>query len=162
MGKILLIEPDKILKQAISLSLFPEHEVEESSSGSIDNNTLKEYDLLIVDGSALSERNYLTPEFTRTIRRSDIPTIWLEDDESSRPFVKDKLLFVKKPIERETFQSALNSFLSPKTPKKAGGVDAAPREREKQTKGQQKEFHFIELSEVVDEQAPTRKSGKSK
>ena len=150
MGKVLLIEPDRIVKQAISLLLFSHHEVQdEASSQATDIDALKEYDLLIVDGSALLEKNQLTKEFTRTIQHCGISTLWLEEDESQRPFKREKLLFVKKPIERETFLSALNSLLSPETLKKAGAGGVASRER----KGQkQKEPELIELLDVVDKQ----------
>ena len=150
MGKVLLIEPDRILKQAISLLLFSHHEVQdEASSQATDIDELKEYDLLIVDGSALRDRNQLTKEFTRTIQHCGISTLWLEEDESQRPFKREKLLIVKKPIERETFLSALNSLLSPETLKKAGAGVVASRGR----KGQkQKEPELIELLDVVDKQ----------
>lgn len=158
MGKVLLFEPDRILKQAISLFLFSHHEVQdEASSQATDINSLMEYDLLIVDGSALREKNQLTKEFTRTIQRCGTSTLWLEEDESQRPFKREKLLFVKKPIERETFLSALNSLLSPKTLKKAGAGGIVSRER----KGQkQKETEPIELLDVVDEQPLPKQSRK--
>jgi len=162
MSKILLIEPERILKQAISLFLFPEHEVEETSSQSADSSTLKEYDLLIVDGSALRDRNHLTQEFTRTIQRSDIPTVWLGEDESSLSFEREKLLFVKKPIERDEFLSAMDSLISPKTPRKSGGEETGPRDGKKQTRGQQKDTQFIELEDVVSGKAPPNKSKNSK
>ncbi|MEE9611069.1 MAG: hypothetical protein V3W19_07445 [Desulfatiglandales bacterium] len=138
------------MKQAISLFLFSHHEVQdESSSQATDIDALKEYDLLIVDGSALRDRNQLTEEFTRTVQHCGTATLWLEEDESQRPLKREKLLFVKKPIEREKFLSALNSLLSFKTLKKARVGDVASRER----KGQkQKEPEFIELLDVVDEQ----------
>ncbi len=150
MGKVLLIEPDRILKQAISLFLFSHHEVQdEAGSQATDIDALKGYDLLIVDGSALRDRNQLTEEFIRSIQRCGTSTLWLEEDESQRPFKREKLLFVKKPIEREIFLSALNSLLSLKTLKEARVGDVASRER----KGQkQKEPELIELLDVVDEQ----------
>ncbi|MFQ5539875.1 MAG: hypothetical protein ACE5FB_05695 [Candidatus Binatia bacterium] len=160
MSKILLIEPERILKQAICLFLFPEHEVEESSSRSTDNKTLKEYDLLIVDGSALRDRNHLTPEFTRTVRHSDTPTLWLEEVDSSLPFKREKLLFVKKPIEREKFKSAIDSLVSPKAPKKAPPGSAGAREGKETMRGRQTELQFIELEDVVSEKPLPRKSGK--
>lgn len=150
MGKVLLIEPDRILKQAIILFLFSLHEVQdEASSQAANTDALKEYDLLIVDGSALQDRNQLTEEFIQTIQHCGTSTIWLEEDESQRPFKREKLLFVKKPIVRETFLSALNSLLSPRTLKKAGAGDVASRERKGE---EQKEPELIDLLDVVDEQ----------
>jgi DNA-binding response OmpR family regulator len=162
MSKILLIEPERILKQAITLFLFPEHEVEETSSQSADSSTLKEYDLLIIDGSALRDRNHLTQEFTRTVQGSDTPTVWLGEDESSLPFAREKLLFIKKPIEREEFLAAMDSLISPETPRKSGGDGSGPRDGQKQTKGEQKDAQFIELEDVVSMKAPPRESKNSK
>ena len=150
MGKVLLIEPDRILKQVIILFLFSLHEVQdEASSQAANTDALKEYDLLIVDWSALQDRNQLTEEFIQTIQHCGTSTIWLEEDESQRPFKREKLLFVKKPIVRETFLSALNSLLSPRTLKKAGAGDVASRERKGE---EQKEPELIDLLDVVDEQ----------
>jgi len=116
--------------------------------------------LLIVDGSALRDRNHLTPEFTRTVRHSDIPTLWLEEVDSSLPFKREKLLFVKKPIEREKFKLAIDSLISPEAPKKARPGSAGAREGKEQIKGKQSELEFIELEDVVSEKPLPRKSGK--
>ncbi len=148
MGKILLIEPSKILRQAIALSLFPEHEVQvEEGISASGVGSLKDYDLLIVDGAALRESDQLTPEITRAIQGCKIPTLWLEEDESSRPPKREKLLIVKKPIEKEPFQSALAGLLSPQSVSRK-----AP---------QQEKFEFIDLVDVVEEPTLTRQGRKA-
>jgi len=170
MGKVLLIEPQRILGQAISLSLFPEHEVqvaEEWSGGAA--ASLKEYDLLIVDGVALRESNQLTPEVTRAIQSCKTPTVWLEEDESQRQPKRDNLVVVKKPVEREAFQAALTALLSPDKGRKeripvAPGrtrVDAGKTAvRKKSAEApRQAAFQFIDLVDVVEEQ-PAPRAGK--
>jgi len=172
MSKILLIEPYKILRQAISLSLFPEHEVWAEENIDTAVASLKEYDLLIVDGAALREGGRLTPEVTRAIQASKIPVLWLEEEEGSKLPKNEKLVVVKKPIEKDTFQSALAALLSAPTapkeeeevtspPASGAGGDAAQRPpRRRRTQGpQQVTFQFIDLVDVV-EQQPDTKPGK--
>lgn len=173
MSKILLIEPHKILRRAISLSLSTGHEVhvEESLSAS-GVGSLKDYDLLIVDGAALRENDQLTPEVVRAIQGCRTPTLWLEGEESSRFPKRDKLLIMRKPIEREAFQSALAGFLSTQnTPKERVGslVDGSakpnkPKEAVKKRSvepPQQTDFGFIDLVDVVEEQPPPRQGKKA-
>lgn len=163
MGKILLIEPQRIVRQAISLCLFPEHEVrsEEGVTGSL-AASFRDYDLLIVDGAALREKNQLTPELTRAIQECKTPTLWLEEDKPGQPLKCEKLLVVKKPIEREEFQSAVASFLAPSAiPKRrvrpstppGARMDAPGRETKKAAgeSSQQETFQFIDLVDVVEE-----------
>ena len=172
MGKILLIEPQRILRQAIGLHLFPEHEVrsEEGVTGSL-VGSFRDYDLLIVDGAALRENDKLTPELTRAIQECKTPTLWLEEDKPGQPFKREKLLVVKKPIEREAFQSAVASFLAPSTiPKRRDRSsmppDAktdAPKRESKKAAGQSSEqaaFQFIDLVDVVEEQPQPRQRRK--
>ncbi|MFQ5904289.1 MAG: hypothetical protein ACE5JO_11420 [Candidatus Binatia bacterium] len=173
MGKILLIEPSKILRQAIALSLFPEHEVQvEESISASGVGSLKDYDLLIVDGAALRESDQLAPEITRAIQGSKIPTLWLEGEEPSRPPKREKLFIVKKPIERETFQSTLAGLLSPQSVPKKGTVSLAavgaeasrPKRAAKKSRAeapQQTKFQFIDLVDVVEEQPPPKQGRRS-
>ena len=126
MGRILLIEPHKILRQAIALSLFPEHEVRAQNDLSPSAaGSLKEYDLLIVDGAALQQSNQWTPELARALQACKIPTLWLEDDGSSPPPKRETLKAVRKPVERDAFLSAVARFLSPETPSKRPGRQPA-------------------------------------
>lgn len=166
MGKILLIEPYRVLRQAIIFSLFPEHEVEVGESSSASKvGSLKDYDLLIVDGGSLRQRGELTPEFARVIQNCKIPTMWLEDEEPSHPPKREKLLVVKKPIEREAFQSSLDSLLSREAAKRERAASHVPMSgkaeppKEATKKGQveatqQATFEFIDLVDVVEEQPP--------
>lgn len=171
MGKVLLIEPQKILQQAISLSLFPEYEVKiEDEIGSA-LRAVKDYDLLIVDGAALQERGQLTPDVIRSVQGCKTPTLWLEEETASQTPKRDKLVVIKKPIEKEKFESALAGLLSPAS-SRGPGVSAtarpvkgsAPRgEPKKQAAGTsgQPSFQFIDLVDVVEEQLPPKQGEKT-
>jgi hypothetical protein len=176
MSKILLIEPHRLLRQAITLSLFPDHEVDlpEKAKGS-GMESLDDYDLIVVDGAALRESGQLSAELSRALQSSRTPMIWLEEDEDPRPVKRENLVVVKKPVERELFQSAVNNFLSPT--QSGHGDKSATRtaaQRTEETAGkagkkaraedpQQPTLQFIELVDVVEDETdlkPERKGSK--
>ncbi len=172
MGKILLIEPQKILQQAISLSLFPEHEVRVENDIASGVGSFKEYDLLIVDGAALRERNQLTPEVVRAVQGCKTPTLWLEEDPISQAPKREKFVVVKKPIEKETLQSALAGLLSPRAPSSerrtaaaAPSKESVPKAAPKKKSGgtsKQSTFQFIDLVDVVEDPPPPKQGKKSR
>ena len=166
MSKVVLIEPHRVLQQAIGVSLLHEHEVQVAESVSAPGiGSLKGIDLLIVDASSLRERNQLSPEVMRAIQSCAIPTVWIEENESSRPPKRDKLAVVMKPIEREAFHSALSGLLSPSGPERGRGKAEKGKEtRRKGTGGatEQADFPFIDLVDVVEEQPKSKKQAKSR
>ncbi len=174
MAKILLIEPYKILRQAIALALFPEHDVQaEGDIAKVGVGSIKDCDLLIVDGEALKESNQLTSEVNRVIQGSKIPTIWLEGAESTQPpklAKREKLLVINKPIEGPAFQSAVASLLSSdSSPKVRSASQSSLSDQAKQPemtakKGREEttrkeSLGFIDLIDVVEE-LPQSKQGK--
>ncbi len=181
MSKILLIEPYKMLRQAISLSLTPEHEVQVDEGLSSDRiGSLDNYDLLIVDAAALRERGRLTAEVAGDIQACKAGVLWLEDDESSEAPKRDKLVRIRKPIEKGTFQAALSGLLSsegvPK-PETALGTAETPKpgrhekamDKKRAEVSDQTAFEFIDLVDVVQKESnpeqakkPAGKSRESK
>lgn len=152
MSKVLLLEPQKILQQAITLALFPEHEVEVRES--VDRtglNSLEDYELIIVDGAALREVGALSSEVTAALQNCNIPTLWIEEEESAEIPKRDKLLVLKKPIERDILHRNLASLLGSMRPAKAESKAKAARSNE------QESFEFIELVDVVDDQTSQRR-----
>jgi hypothetical protein len=168
MGKVVLIEPHKVLQQAIALSLFPEHDVHvQEAVNASDIGAFGEVDLLVVDAAALREANKLSPELNRAIENSAIPTMWIEEDESNPPPKREKLAVVVKPIESAAFQSALTALLSPSSARKEPQRKAAPaKQKIEKSKGgakkaargraEQSEADLIELVEVVEEEADSQ------
>ena len=60
MSRILVVEPRNILRQAISLALFPDHEVQMATFLPDSNAAaVKEFDLVIIDSAALRETQHL-------------------------------------------------------------------------------------------------------
>ena len=159
MVKVLLVEPERILQQAISLALFPDYEVQVEKTIAPAIGALEDYDLLIVDGSALRETGQLTPEVSRAIQGCKTPMLWLEEAESSHAPRHDKVVVIKKPIEREAFQTALADLI----PVPGGGRDmrvSRPVAREKKKDSKQESFGFIDLVDVVEEEASPKQPKK--
>lgn len=166
MGKILLVEPQKILQQAISLSLFPEHDVKIESEIASAAGSFKNYDILIVDAAALRERNQLTPDVIRSIQGCKTPTLWLEEDAASQTPKREKFVVVKKPIEKEMFESALADLVSPGLSRERSSSVAprpskgAPKKKPAEA-SEQSSFQFIDLVDVVEEQPPPKQGKKA-
>ncbi len=167
MGKILLIEPQSIVRQAISLFLFPEYEVEvKEAINAADVEALPECDLLIVDGAALRQSDQLSPEVVGAIEHCKIPILWLQEDESSQPPKGDRLATVKKPIERIAFQSALADLLSPGGPARekvvSEGGESKDRKNERRAEPpSQDTLELIELVDVAEEEPLSEQEKKS-
>lgn len=167
MGKIVLIEPHRVLQQAIALSLFPEHEVRvEESLAAPAVAGLGEIDLLIVDAAALGEKSQLPPELVRAIGDSAVPTLWIDDKDSARAPARDKLAVIAKPIENAALQKAVAEFVYPglekgrKTPAPAGPQAGKSREKESADASGATGDQPIELVEIVEEAASGRRAPK--
>jgi len=172
MGKVLLIESSRVLRQAITLFLFPEHEVKtEEEIEKISPGALKDYDLLIVDGGGLREQDRLTPQLTCLLQSCKTPILWLEGNDGSPPFKHEKFSLVRKPLEREALRSALDQLLAPpgasKEAAQSRGAAAKAEAPEKadgqrQAEGSQQEaFQFVDLVDVVEGEPSSRRSKKS-
>ena len=156
-----------MLNQAVSLYLFPQHDVQvKSNLEEIDPKALQEYDLLIIDAPAGADGKSGT-EVTRSIQKLKTPTLWLEEDESTPSPKREGLLSLKMPIERKAFQKALDDLLSTDKPGKeksgsqgggrTGGQTPKMRGGEREAKSRQGDTPFIDLVDIVgEERGPTR------
>ena len=117
MAKILIIEPHKLLQQAIALALFPEHEARvEAAPNAAAIGNLQGIDLIIFDAGALRDRDQLTLDVLRAVENAAVPILWLDDDAAAGPPKRDKLELVPKPIERDALQAALARLISGAAP----------------------------------------------
>jgi len=168
MGKILLIGPNMILNQAVSLYLFPQHDVQvKSNLEEIDPKALQEYDLLIIDAPGGADGKSGT-DVPRSIQKLKTPTLWLEEDGSTPLAKREGLLSLKIPIEREAFQKALDDLLSTDKPDKekrgskgggsAGGQTPKKSGAGRGAKSPQGESQFIDLVDIVEEERGSNRS----
>lgn len=163
MSQVLLIEPYKVLRQALTLFLSPEHEVRvQEETGGLSQDSLAEYDLIVVDGTALRDTGQLSPELTRALEACRAKIVWLEDSEAPPSVEKEDWVVVKKPIKRETLEKTLANLFSPahgQRGREADALDPSKPKAEKPAKRQQPEdaqqpmLQFIELTDVVEEDA---------
>lgn len=169
MSRILIIEPFKNLRQALALAFFPEHEVETAAKlADRQGEGVDAFDLMIVDASALREDHSAGEEILQTIENSQVPTLWLTDDDGLQAPKRNKVKFLKMPVEREAIVAAVASLLSPDSSKNSGPPTnreskEAPTEQARskaEATADQESFDFIELVDVVDDPSQPGKSKK--
>jgi hypothetical protein len=123
MSKILVVEPRKILQQAIRLALYPDHEVQlETNLSDKEPSAIKNFDLAIIDAAALRDVNASGAQHLRAVQGWKIPKIWIDEAERVRAPGRDKLVVLTKPIQKETLQSAVATCLGASLPAKQNGT----------------------------------------
>jgi hypothetical protein len=150
MSKVLLVEPHKVLQQALALSLFPEHDVKvEEAIDAAGVAGLADVDLLIIDAAALREKGRLTAELQRAVEASKLAILWIDGEKGPKG---DRLAAVATPIDGATLQNAVTALLT-------GAVVKAPAKKRAQPEGGGKtptredaEAQPIELVDVVEEE----------
>ncbi|SRR6266498_3374902 len=166
MSRILVVEPRNILRQAISLALFPDHEVQTATFLS-DNNVavVKEFDLVIIDSGALGETSNSSSQLIRTVQGWKVPTIWIDDTGAGQAHAHDQLVLTP-PIQKEALQSVVAKCLGMSSSKQNRITSIAVKERmttkEARTvaAAQVTDPQVIELVDVVAEPPERRKSKK--
>jgi len=167
MSKILVVEPRNMLRQAISLALFPDHEVQVApllSEGSA--AVAQEFDLVIIDSAALRATNSLSSQLVRAVQSWEVPTIWIDDGAARQAPARDKLVVLSGPIQKESLQSAVTKCLgaSPSKLDDTTGTSAkesmARKEVRTVTASQSSGPQIIELVDVVAEPPESKKNRK--
>lgn len=161
MSRVLIVESERVLQQALSLALISEHEVtilnalpENGADG------LKEFDLIIIDATALRAAGSVTPQTTQAIESSDVPTLWLEEFDSPQAPQRAKLTVLKKPIEKEAFDSAITGLLTVRKSSKQEPERARVRKEKEKGIPEQESFQFIDLVDIVEEGSQSEQHGK--
>jgi hypothetical protein len=146
MGKVLLIEPHKVLQQALALSLFPEHDVRVQESIEATMLASLDIDLLIIDAAALREKGHLTTELQGALAGFNTPTLWIGDGHEAAKI--RKLAIIAKPIDPTALQGAVATLLSDGAGNKKKSIELKP---ENIAAGEQDESGLIDLVEAVDD-----------
>ncbi len=153
MSKVLLIEPHRVMQQALALSLFPEHDVriaDSADAGAI--SSFNDVDLLIIDAAALRTAGKLTTELKRAVEAAKTPTLWIDDDDA-RP-KRAKIAALAPAITSASLQTAVADLLSgdlKKTKKNSQPEIAAAVETAEEDAAEP-----IDLVEIVDDEAPDK------
>jgi hypothetical protein len=165
MSRILVVEPRNILRQAISLALFPDHEVQTVAVLSESDAALvKEFDLVMIDSAAWDETNTLNRQLVRWVQGWKVPTIWIDDGGGPRAPTSDNLVVLTRPIQKDSLQSAVTKSLATSSSLRNGNVHmtakkAATKEAKIVGASQVAGPQIIELVDVVEE-APEPNNGK--
>ncbi len=166
MGKILLIGPNRILNQAVSLYLYPQHDVQvRSDLEELDAKDFQGYNLLIVDPPATADAKSATA-VTRFIQKFKTPTLWLEVKGCVPCPKREQILGVKMPIEREAFQKTLEQLLSndkqdgkERLSQGGGGCGQKATNNKgagsRESKSPPENTRFIDLVDIVEEETKT-------
>ena len=130
MSRVLVIEPRNVLRQAISLALFPDHEVQTATFLSDSNAAIaKEFDLVIIDSAAFRETSTSSSQILRAVQGWKIPTIWIDDTGGRQAPARDNLVMLTGPIQKDTLQSAVAKCLGISSSKQNGTAGILAKER---------------------------------
>ena len=147
MSKILVVQPHRMLQQAMALFLSPAHEVQitEAVPESLPAN---DFDAVIVDAASLQETKGLAAQTMRAVQDWKVPTIWIESGESSETPKRDKFVLMNRPIAREVLEASLAECLGMSTASKRNGAVA---EKKIITSAATQDSKVIELVDVIEE-----------
>lgn len=147
MSKILLVEPNRMLQQAIALALFPDHKVQIATELP-EASELGGFDAVIVGSIALQDPG----KTGRSVHGWKVPTIWLECVPGAPSPKRERLVAVSTPIEKNQLLSALAECLASRS--KASDSATVPSRKKARGNGAASaagEVAVIELVDVVEE-----------
>ena len=136
MSKILVVEPHRMLQQAIALALFPEHEVK-IVSAIPESSALKDFDAVIFDLKSLGESAGGAEAAVRAVQSWKVTTVWVQGSSHEPTPQRENLIPINMPIEKEVLLSAVAECLgtiskekrldpSTRSPAKAGARVEGP------------------------------------
>ena len=161
MSNILIVQPHKMLQQALVVALFPEHHVQIMEKLP-EAESAAEADVVIIDGGALRARNSLTGHELSAVQSWRVPIIWI-DTEALSGAAASKLVRLTPPLKKEELRTAVAACLrsssvpqpaavsSAARPVPAVAARAKPTELKPAAVVADDEKEFIELDEVFDE-----------
>jgi len=158
MSKVLLIEPDKMLRQAFTVALFPEFQIEVVDV--MPDAAPKDFDAMIVDAAALHEQA-ISARIVRAVTGWHLPIIWIDGDQPGQAPDPAQCIRLKRPVAKEALRRALVQCLTASTTPKST-VSAEPAKTPMGKKARPKKAvdtaasenrNFIELVDVVEEEA---------
>jgi hypothetical protein len=173
MSRILVVEPQKILQQAIVLFLFPDHEVEVNENLA-ETPVVKDFDLAIIDAAALREVNTRGAQWSRTLQGWKIPTIWIEDTSGVQAPSGNQFVVLGRPVERDALRAAIAKCLGVFSTSKRNGTTSSSatdetgllgmttRETNTADAPQVKGSPIIDLVDVVEEEPERKKNRKQR
>ncbi len=110
MSKVLVVEPHRMLQQAIALALFPVYEVK-IASAIPESSALRDFKAVIVDSKSLGESAGGAEAALRAVQSWIVPTVWLQGASQGPTPKRENLIPINTPIQKEVLLSALAKCL---------------------------------------------------
>jgi len=111
MSRLLIIEPNRMLRYGLAMALTPDH-VFQFVDAPPAASQAREFDALIVDAVMLRQVEAGKLVEIEAIDRWPVPTLWIDDLESASP-PRVKAVTLKPPVQREQLLRALFDCLNP-------------------------------------------------
>lgn len=161
MGRILVVQPVKMLQQAFVIALFPEHHVRVLEKIP-EAEPAAETDLVIIDAAALRERSSLPAQDVRAVQSWRIPVLWIGAEAVSGLAASKNLAQLSAPVKRDELRSAVTEGLrapadhglAQRPEKQSGSIVAAKKKTSEPKLDSALGDHdreIIELVDVIDE-----------
>ena len=161
MSRLLVIEPNLMLRYAVVVALTPDHAIQFIDTLP-EPSALEDVDAVIVDAATLRQAGTPPPLDFKAVEGWQVPTVWIDDMELALPPARANWVKLKPPVQREQLHKALFECLNPPAgappaAKKIASSAAKPvKARGKQAKepatAPADAANVIELVEVVDDE----------
>ncbi|MBM2803016.1 MAG: hypothetical protein HW419_909 [Deltaproteobacteria bacterium] len=159
MSNLLLIEPDRMLQQAFTLALCPEHRLKVLDA--IPDAAPKDFDVVIVDAAALQSEGAGGARALHALLAWKSPIIWIGEAQARLAADREKIVRLSRPLEKSALQGALAQCLGKTSAPKRDTMSAEPpiktpvltqaKAKRKANPAPSHSGQFIELVDVVEE-----------
>ena len=161
MSRLLVIEPNLMLRYAVAVALTPDHGIHFFDSLP-ESSALAEVDAVIVDAATLRLAEK-PPRFdSKAIERWQVPTVWIDDVEMSVPAARADWVNLKPPVQRDQLLKALFECFNPPAgappaarklePRASMPVKARGKKSEESAAAPPAADNVIDLVEVVEDE----------
>jgi hypothetical protein len=161
MSRLLVIEPNLMLRYALAVALTPDHGIQFFDSLP-ESSSAAEVDAVIVDAATLRLAEKPPLFDWKAIERWEIPTVWIDDMEMSAPAARANWVNLKPPLQRDHLLKALFECLNPPggepraakkpEPRAAMALKARSNKTEESATVPPATDNIIELVEVVEDE----------
>jgi hypothetical protein len=162
MSRILVVEPSKMLQQALAFALAPEHQIEITDR--LPDGAAPGVEIAVIDPAAHGGPAAAGPAPHSPIADWQIPIIWLGPDWPPGERAPAKLVCLHPPLERDSLKRTIADLARSPTggetidrPKPTGTAGAKQSRRRKEAAAPgEREKEVIDLVDVVDDQSARR------
>ena len=126
MSRIFVVQPYRMLQQAVIVALFPEHQVRVSDHIP-ESEPSSDADLAIIDVGALRDRSGLSAGDMRAVQSWQLPIVWIGSGGSGEGTAVKNSLQLTAPLKRDELRAAVTEALRSTKGERAGAAPARKR-----------------------------------